>query len=170
MSQFNLGAPGPSAFDFMAQNEVVDAIDVQWSRDYFVYSIDFQALAPGAAAQGAIQIQADADFLWVLATQFAFVAGSDPVFQDEIEVPLVTVSVIDTGSGRTLTQGQVPVVSMFGVGKLPYVLPRPRVFKARSAVTFAVQSNAANTTYNLNLSIHGYKIFAYSQGGRAAGV
>jgi hypothetical protein len=55
--------------------------------------------------------------------------------------------------------GAVPVVNLFGIGEIPFILPVPRIFKARSSITVAVANFSAATTYNLRLSFIGTKLF-----------
>lgn len=134
------------------------------ARDFYVYEEDFLItdLIAGATLNGSIEIQADSDFVWQKA---AYTASLDLGTTQEAQtrvLPDVTVQLIDTGSGRNLLELAAPVPSIFGTGQLPFVLPIPRLFFARS--TIQVQVNNYNTAddYDLRLSFIGYK--AYPKG------
>lgn len=133
--------------------------DAQFVEDYFVYSIDFTNLDAGQSDNGQIQIQADSDFKWVSAIYYITIA--DAVFTAETRpMPNITVQITDSGSGRQLFNQPVPVPSVFGQGVLPYMLPIPRIFKARSSIAFAIANfDAAQDDYNLRLALVGTKIF-----------
>lgn len=138
------------------------AFDAQFVEDYFVYSVNFDDLDNGQSANGNIQIQADSDFKWISAVYYVTIA--DAVFTAEARpMPNITVQITDGGSGRQLFSAPVPVPSVFGQGVLPYMLPIPRIFKARSSIVFAVANfDAAQDNYNLRLALIGTKIFTYS--------
>ena len=133
------------------------------ARDYYIYEEDFLAadLIAGATVNGSIEIQADSDFVWQKGAFFADLAG-EPQTSDSMVVPLVALQLIDTGSGRNLFELPVPIPSSFGSGQLPFVLPIPRLFFARSTIQVQVTNFSDDTPYNLRLSFIGYK--AYPQG------
>lgn len=130
----------------------------RYFKDFYTYEIDFLGLVAAEQRNGQIQIQADSDFLWERAVMFADIAGAAQTIDSQV-VPLVTVLVTNVGSGRQLMQVQIPVFSVFGTGQLPFVLPEPSVFKARSSINVAVTNFSAATEYNLRLSFIGTKIF-----------
>ena len=74
-------------------------------------------------------------------------------------IPLVTMQVTDSGSGRNLFESPVAVPSLFGTGELPFILPTPKLFSARSTITIAVANFDTAATYNLRFSFIGYKAF-----------
>lgn len=128
-------------------------------RDFYTYEVDFAALGAGASATATFTVQADSDFIWEKATYFADIAAA-AMLPPTLIVPLVTVLITDTGSGRQLMSGAVPIPSMFGSGSLPFIVPRPRQFRSQSTVTVQLTSYvAAGTTYNIRLSFIGEKGF-----------
>lgn len=143
--------PGQSHMGQMSQNNVIE-------KDFYVYQEDFAALAAGATASGNIQIQADSDFAVQKLTYFADIAAAGQTADTRV-IPLITAQVIDTGSGRNLFESALPVPSVFGTGELPFILPTPKIFAARSTVTINIANFDAANTYNLRLSFIGYKIF-----------
>lgn len=130
----------------------------QIAEDFFVYQADFSALAPNTPQTATINIQADSHFKWVMATYDADIAAA-AFTEANAPVPNVTVQITDTGSGRNLFSSAVPVPSIFGRGQLPFVLPLPRIFAARSSISITAANYDAAETYNLKLSLVGMKLF-----------
>lgn len=130
----------------------------QYVEDYFVYQIDFSNLAPGGTSTGNINVQADSDFKWIKAT---YHANETNVSQQQSTrvIPLVTVQITDSGSGRQLFNNPVPIENVFGTGLLPFILPVYRIFKARSNIAVTLINFSAGSTYNIRLSFIGTKIF-----------
>lgn len=131
------------------------------AKDFYIYQEDFSALANSTSATGTINIQADSDFILQKMTYFADIAAAVQTDSSRV-VPLITIQIIDAGSGRNLLEAPAPISSLFGEGDLPFILPTPRVFFARSNVELTVANFSAATTYNLRISFIGYK--AYPEG------
>lgn len=127
-------------------------------KDFFVYQEDFSAIANGATASGNINIQADSDFVVQKLTYFADIAAAVQTDSSRV-IPLVSVLVTDTGSGRNLMESALPISNLFGTGEIPFILPQPKMFLARSTITVTLANFSAATTYNVRLSFIGYKIF-----------
>ena len=72
---------------------------------------------------------------------------------------MMTVQIKDTGSGRDIIETAAPVMNIFGSGRLPFILPTPKLFLARSTIAITVENFDAAVTYNLRLSFIGYKVF-----------
>lgn len=131
---------------------------VYFARDFFVYELDFLAVASGASSSNNFTIQADSDFLWTSAAYFADIAAAGQDDSGRI-IPLMSLLITDTGSGRQLMNTAVPISSLFGTGQLPFVLPRQRAFRSNTTVTVTVNNFDAANTYNLRLSLIGEKAF-----------
>ena len=129
-------------------------------RDFFAYTIAFVALASGAASQGAIQIQADSDFELSKFTMFADIAAAVETEATRV-LPLVTIQITDTGTGRALFNAPLPIPAIMGDGRIPFILPVPKMFSANASVVVEVSNFSAATTYNLLLLLVGAKIFTY---------
>lgn len=127
-------------------------------QDFYTYVEDFSSLAASGTDSGNVQVQADSDFALQKLSYFADIAGAAQTADSRV-VPLITLQIIDTGSGRNLFESAVMIPAIFGTGELPFVLPTPRVFAARSTITLNVANVSASTTYNLRLNLIGYKIF-----------
>lgn len=127
-------------------------------KDFYVYQEDFSGLAAGASQTGNVNIQADSDFVVQKLAYAADIAGAAQTDSGRV-IPLVTVLITDTGSGRQLMESSVPIPSLFGTGELPFILPQPKLFLARSTINVTVANYSNATTYNLRVSFIGYKVF-----------
>ena len=127
-------------------------------KDFYVYEEDFLALTQGSTAIGSINIQADSDFVVQKLTYFADIAVAVQTDSNRV-IPLITVQITDSGSGRNLMEAPVPIANVFGTGQLPFILPQPKLFLARTTITVSVTNFSASTDYNLRLSLTGYKVF-----------
>ena len=154
------GVPGDPGFRLRPQT-VGEESKLYIAKDFYIYQEDFSGLAASTSATGTIRIQADSDFILQKLTYFADIAAAIQTDSSRV-VPLVTLQVIDAGSGRNLLEAPAPISSLFGEGDLPFILPTPRVFFARSNIELTVANFSAATTYNVRLSFIGYK--AYPKG------
>lgn len=130
-------------------------------RDIFTYTINFASLANAANATGQFTIEADSNFLWQEASYQADVALAAVTDSSRI-IPLVNVTIQDSGSGRQLMNTATPIPNIFGTGELPFLLPTPRFFRAQTTVSINVSNYSTATTYNLRLSFIGTKFFKFN--------
>jgi len=129
-------------------------------RDYFAYAINFFGLGAGQAQNGAIQIQSDSDFEAQKLSFFADIAGA-PQTADARVLPLVSLQITDTGTGRQIFSTDIPIPATMGDGQIPFILPTTKIFSANASVAFLVTNYAAATAYNVRLVMHGAKLFRY---------
>lgn len=129
-------------------------------RDFFVYDIDFAALAPNGTANGQIQIQADSDFELQQLAHFSDIAAATETESSRV-LPLVTIQITDTGTGRQMFNAPVPIPALFGDGRIPFVLPTTKMFSRNASVSFVLSNYDAAATYNIRLQLIGAKIFTY---------
>ena len=148
------GSPGPGAVSFTPPQMSSKR------RDFFSYPITFAALASGGAAQGAIQIQSDSDFELTKLSFFADIASAVETEATRV-LPLVLVQLTDSGTGRAMFSAPVPIPAIMGDGRIPFILPTPKIFSANASVTVNVSNFSAATTYNLRILLIGAKIFTY---------
>lgn len=132
---------------------------IQYVEDFFIYTLaTLVPLVAGATFNGNITIQADSDFKAVKLMQFASIAGAAQTESSRV-IPLVNMTILDTGSGRNLFSAATPLGALFGDGRLPFILPVPRIFKARTNIAIALSNFSAATSYDIVLAIAGAKIF-----------
>lgn len=128
------------------------------ARDFFVYNAVFANLAAGASATYNLSINADSDFQVEKLTYMADLSAAAETASGLV-IPLVTVQIQDSGSGRYLMDQATPVPNLFGTGQIPFVLKQPKIFVARANIVVTVANYSAVTAYNLRLSFIGSKLF-----------
>ena len=128
-------------------------------RDPFSYVITFASIAAAANSTETVNIQADSDFLIQAQNYMVDIAAAIQTDSSRV-IPIATVLMTDTGSGRQLMDNEQPLSSIFGTGMEPYVLPQPKLMSARSSLSVKVTNTSASTTYtSLKLSFIGVKLF-----------
>ncbi len=128
------------------------------AQDFFVYNTNHSAIAPNTTSSQVININADADFRVEKLTFFADIGAAGQT-ESGIVIPLVSVMIVDSGSGRQLMNGAIPVPALFGNGRIPFVMKEPKIFAARTSVNVTVSNFDASNTYNLKLAFIGTKLF-----------
>lgn len=126
--------------------------------DWYVYNVDFAALAPAAIATQNVAVEADANFILMKLSGFANIAFAAQTYQNRV-VPLVNLQITDTGSGRNLLNGPTAWSNIVGWGEIPYILPIQRKWKANSTIRVQATNIDVAITYNLQLSFSGIKDF-----------
>lgn len=130
-------------------------------KDFYIYRTEYDTLEAGTTQTQNFTVEADSDFMMHKLTYEADDAG-DPIDFCTAPLPLVKVLITDTGSGRQLSQAAIPVTSYFGDGRLPFIMPTPKLFMARSVVQVQCENFSGDTTYDLRLAFIGYKIFRFN--------
>lgn len=133
--------------------------------DWYVYNLTFLALAPLGVATQNVAVEADSNFIIVKISGFADIAAAAQTYETRV-VPLVTLQITDTGSGRQLLNGETAWSNIVGWGEIPYILPIRRKFKANSTIRVQATNFDAAATYNLRLSLSGIKDFGEVLGPR----
>jgi hypothetical protein len=129
--------------------------------DFYSYTFNVASLAAAASDLDSISIQANASFVVVKSTYFADIAGAAQTDSSRV-IPLVTVALTDSGSGRNLQNAAVPINSIGGPGQLPFIWPQSRLLMASSTITATFINYSAATTYvNLYYTLIGYQVFEY---------
>lgn len=130
-------------------------------KDFYVYTVSALALASSGSATDSIKVETDANFVWVKSCYFADIAAAAQTENTRV-IPLVNVSILDSGSGRNLQSNPVPLTSIAGRGELPFVLPVPRLFRANATIAVTFTNFDAAATYNIRMAFIGYKQFKYA--------
>ena len=136
----------------------VNAPRVQYVEDWFIYDLDITGLAAGGTDNQSILIQADSDFKLSKLMLMADIAHAAQTAANRV-IPLCTMQIVDSGSGRQLFSNPVALGALFGDGTLPHILPVPRIFKARSSISITTVNYDAASTYNIRLAFEGTKLF-----------
>lgn len=127
-------------------------------RDFFIYATPNIALAAGVSSSTVIQVQADASFELQKLAFFADIAAAAQTESTRV-LPLITVQITDTGSGRQMFSVPVSIPSIFGDGRIPFILPTTKLFVANSSIQLDFTNYSAATAYNFRLDLIGTKIF-----------
>lgn len=144
-----------------AQNPVTTFNPRENGSDYFWYQTRVTGLSSVAlAATGIINLDADSNFYCCALTYVADIAGA-AYTESTWLLPLLTILITDSGSGKALSNGPLLIPGMMGDGKRPYRFVRPRVFMANASIQLSFNAGfmAAGTTYNIQTILHGYKVY-----------
>ena len=125
-----------------------------------MYTVPLTVLAPNTAIDVAIQVQADSDFELQKLSYFSDIALAAEQ-EATRDLPLITVQITDTGTGRQMFSAPVSIPALFGDGRIPFILPTTKKFSANSSVVFSFSNYSAATTYNLRAFMIGAKLFKY---------
>ena len=128
------------------------------ARDFFVYNTVHSLVVAGTSNTQTIQINADSDFQIEKLSYFVDIAAAGQTQSTRV-LGLVTVLLVDTGSGRQFSDQAVPVPSLFGTGQIPFVLKQPKILMARTSLSVTVANFDAASTYTIRLSFIGSKLF-----------
>lgn len=139
-----------------------EAMGPRKRRDFFVYRAFVAGpIAAGGTAADQVQIQADSAFEIQKLTMFADIADAAQTEESRV-LPLVTVQITDTGTGRQLFAEAVSIPALFGDGRFPFILPTTKLLSPSSVLSFDFANYSAATPYsNLQLLLIGTKIFDY---------
>jgi hypothetical protein len=128
-------------------------------EDQYTYVAGVQNLAAASSDSFNLQIEADAYFVITKISYMSDVAGAAQTDSTRV-IPLVSVLITDTGSGRNLMSQAVDVSAIAGHEGLPFVTPTARWILPNSAVNFVFTNYSAATTYaNVTLYLHGKKLW-----------
>lgn len=152
---------GRSAFGQTAEQAPGQAVTGNTIKDFYIYRTTYDTLTAGTSQSQNFTVEADSDFMLHKLAFFADIAAAAQT-NNTLVIPLCNALITDTGSGRQLSSGAIPIPSYFGSGRLPFILPTPKIFLARSVVQVQVENFDAAVTYNLKLAFIGYKIFRLS--------
>jgi hypothetical protein len=129
-------------------------------RDPFFYTASVASLAAGANTTNNINIQADSDFLIQALAYMADIAQGAQTQSTQV-IPLCTVLLTDSGSGRQFMDSDAPLNSIMGMsGSQPFILPQPKLMAARSTLVVKTTNYSAATTYAIRYVFFGVKLFS----------
>ncbi|MDE0853077.1 MAG: hypothetical protein OSA97_01465 [Nevskia sp.] len=94
-------------------------------------------VASGGSGNGQIVMNDDSDFVWLVGTFSAISNNADVTASC-----LATVQITDTSDNTSIFISNQPLRNVFGTAQLPFWLPRP--------ITFAAKTTLNVVVYNLN--------------------
>lgn len=129
-------------------------------RNAFTYpSPIIASIAAAGTAANSLQFDTDALFVWTKTSYHVDLAAA-AITESTYPIPLVTVQIQDISSQRTLFQSPVPIETIAGKLGLPFILPAPQIITPGASLKFAFVNFSAATTYtNLQLFMHGFKLY-----------
>ena len=127
----------------------------------YAYTITFSSLAAGTTASQVINIAANADFMALMFHHRATSSGTSQTVSNKL-APLARILVTDSGSNEQFTNAAVDIENYSTNGNIVNDLPYPRIVSGRSTLTVQVTSYEASVTLNLDVSIEGVLVRAYS--------
>jgi hypothetical protein len=135
-----------------------DPYVVPGPRDFYSYTqrVSFAGVVGNTQAM-VFQIEADSYFYMNAISYQADVALAAVTDSTNV-VPLITIVLFDTGSGRQLMANPVPLNCIAGYNGAPFRLPKPRRFAATSQIT-ATLVNYSAIAYNLSICLSGFKVY-----------
>ena len=144
-----------NALAAMSEKQLQDIFGI---RDIFSYDLSMSGIAAAGTAQASFTVQSDSNFLWQAGMMTVDTTGTYAAN------PQLTGIITDQGSGRQLMSAASPLANWFGDGKLPFLLPTPRFFRAQTQVNVAITNYSSGTTYtNVKLTFMGTKFFKFAQ-------
>lgn len=133
----------------------------EFVSDVFSYVFPTFTIAPAANQTQQVVIQADSAFECFSIAFHADIAVAAFVWNTR-PIPNVTLILQDTGSGRNLMNGAVPLSAIAGIAEQPAYLPQPKTFNPLAAIQATLTNFDAAVTYNIRLTLNGRKIYNLS--------
>jgi hypothetical protein len=135
-----------------------DPYVVPGPRDFYSYT-QRAVLAGviGTTTSLVYQIEADSYFYLNAISYQADTALANVTDSTNI-VPLVTIVIFDSGSGRQLMANPVPLNCVAGYNGSPFRLPKPRRFASTAQITVTLV-NISAIAYNISLCLSGFKVY-----------
>lgn len=130
------------------------------AKNEFVYVTQISSdLVNNGSTSSSFNIDGDSDFFWTKTAAFALVASDGTTVSDE-ELPAVAIVITNTTTGRQYMNNAVPIPSIAGSARLPFILPMITYLQAKSTITVDYTGLNGNKDYSyLALSFIGIKAF-----------
>ena len=125
------------------------------SRDFFIYSADFLPLNANASATVRIPLQGDSAFECM---QFTGDVRTAPTAETVIAAPAVTVTIVDSGTGRSIFERAQIWTNMIGTAERPFFLVQPKTFPSNGTIQVTL-NDLSGLARTIRVSLVGYKIF-----------
>jgi hypothetical protein len=135
-----------------------DPYVVPGPRDFYAYTQRATlAGVVGTTTSLVYQIEADSYFYMNAISYQADIALATVTDSTNV-VPLVTMVIFDSGSGRQLMANPTPLNCLGGYNGAPFRLPKPRRFASTAQITVTLVNYSTNA-YNISLCLSGFKVY-----------
>ncbi len=123
-------------------------------RRFHTYAIDPGVLAFGGATpvDDNFLVEPLYDFIWTKGQ--AFIYDAVGVRIDPDIMPRITVIIAEGSSAQPLCD-ETPVGTLFGTGRLPFILPAPHVIAGGTTITVQLNNRHTATAYSCALAFSG---------------
>lgn len=124
--------------------------------------------AANAIASGATSAQVitpvDASAMFIIESQ-TYAANTANAAQTEGThvYPLVSVMITDTGTSKQWFDNPVQIPMVFGDGRFPFFLPKPRIVPANAQIACVYTNFDAAAGYNIRLAFNGYRLYSLNR-------
>lgn len=132
--------------------------DVVWFRQPFVYNVEFLNIINATTVQNTTNIQNDSFFVCTEQAASIFDHATGLVNTSPIVAPML-VNLVDTSSGKFLSDRPVAIGNWFGTASLPFLwIARAQVYRPGGQLQATVTNNMA-AAQDVRLSFIGFKIY-----------
>ena len=125
--------------------------------DFFIYGSDFLPLPISASLTQNINIDGNSAFV-ICETQLVETDIIDTTFLAQRPI---LVNVLDTGSGRLLSNIPIHADNWFGTAQRPFQWPVPKIMAPNATMSVTLQ-NLEATARNVRVAFAGFKIFNFT--------
>jgi hypothetical protein len=127
------------------------------SRTPFTFGADFIAIPASGSLTVNVKISDDADFVLTMQTAVLTNDAAQSVFVAQL--PL-TVTIVESGSGRQTMNQPIHISAMFGnIDPGPLVLPQPQILVRSSTYQVTLQNLTATANMSARLAFWGFKMY-----------
>jgi hypothetical protein len=127
----------------------------------YAYVLTFSSLAAAGAATQTLNITANADFIFTMMHHRASINGAAQTVSTKT-APLVRILITDSGTNEQFTNAAVDLENYSTNGNIINDLPYPRIVSGRSTLTVQLSSYEASNTLNIDLSLEGVLVRAFT--------
>jgi hypothetical protein len=135
-----------------------DPYVVPGPRDFYSYTQRVSLTGViGNTTSAIYQIEADSYF-YMNALSYQADTALGAVTDSTNILPLVNITIFDSGSGRQLMANPTPMNCIAGYNGSPFRLPKPRRFASTAQITVTFVNYSA-VAYNISFTLSGFKVY-----------
>ena len=137
--------------------------DAYFLKEGYVYTANLGTITAGSTVTTNVNIDIDADFFITKGTYHAVESGTTAPNYQQYPMPNVAVQIQDTASGMQLFREPLPIPSIFGLGREPFIWPAPYGVMRGGTLQVTATNNASGTDYEqVFLNLIGIKAYVAS--------
>jgi hypothetical protein len=128
----------------------------------YAYVLTFSSLAANTSATQTLSITANADFIFTMMHHRATSSAYAGQTVSTKVAPLARILITDSGTNEQFTNAAVDLENYSTNGNIVNDLPYPRIVSGRSTLTIQLSSYEASATINVDLSLEGVLVRAFT--------